>query len=154
MEILSLFYWLYNWAMSSSKPPPVPARQLLISHKSVLPVCINNIMHYYLWFGVCRHFNLLVFWFFPYIMCTIVLLVSEVTGLQDPHIDTHSIKPLMVSDAPDGTGFWGPSLISCSCDLLTAHTFSWCGHQHTIPTLTPSVMKLWVKSRFPKAGQN
>ena len=65
-------------------------------------------MHYMelnLWFNVHKHSNLLVLWFISYITCTIVLLVSKVTGLQDSHIETHSIEPLMVSDTLDGTGF-------------------------------------------------
>ena len=77
---------------------------------------------------IYKHSHLLVFWFTSYIVCTIVLLVSKVTSLQNPRIETDSIEALMVSDTLDSTGFQGCSLTSCGRDLLTAYTFSLCGH--------------------------
>ena len=85
---------------------------------------------------ICFHAvqNSLMLWLISYITCSIVLSVGKVTGLQNQNVEAHSIKTLMLCDAPDCTQLRSSSFISCGCDLLTAHTFSWCGHRHTIPT--------------------
>ena len=76
-------------------------------------------------FNMHKHSNLFVFRGISYIMCTVVLSVGEVTGLQDPHIETHSVKSFMLSDVLDSAEFAGSNHISCGYDLLTAHALSW-----------------------------
>ena len=91
-----------------------------------------------------KHSDLLVLRGIFYIMCTVVLSVSKVAGLQDPHIKRHSVKSFLLSDALDFAEFGCCNHISCGCDLLTAHTLSGCGHQHTIPASTPGVIIILI----------
>ena len=67
---------------------------------------------------------------------TIVIPIAEVSCLEYPHIQAHRLKSFMVGYATDLAGILFFLLYFTTANALTAG-----GHDHTISTLAPTIIR-------------